>query len=369
MPGNTPTFGDNYGQVGLLKQRLNELGWDAGSGNQFDDQLQTAYNQWRAYTGQGESSSLDDYAWNMMSAGYGAIGASAGAAVAGAVDYRQKARESFGALAAWLDHPEVGPILLKAAQEGWTGEKLQAAILQTTFWKTTSASQRVWDQLKLTDPAEAAKQAAAMAGTITGLLSKEGVPLPPERVNALAEMILRNGMSPDQIPGAVLAEVQLNPNAQGGLLGSRMTQVRQASREYGMPMSEQLAFDWAKQIASGTQTIEGLEEYLRDQATAAYGSDPRLAKGLADGFSVRQMMDPQIAATAGLLGIDPDTIDFRDAKWAPILQFNDGTQTRTRTLDETMKYVRSTNDYWRTTNAETEAAQFVQRLASQFGKA
>lgn len=365
MPAGNPAYGENFWEVGLLKQRLNDLGWSAGAGNNFDDQLLTALNQWQTYTGQPVTNDLSDNAWNMMSQGYGAI---TGSAAAG-TDYKAIARQQYGALAAWLDHPEVGPILQQAAREGWTSEKLQSTIMQTNWWKTTSASQRQWDQVKLSDPAEAKKQSDAMATTIASLLSKEGGTLPPERIAALAELALRNGLQGDAIPAAVLAEVQLNPTSQGGLLGARMTQARQAASQYALPMSDAMAFEWAKGIATGTQTEQGLTEYLQAQAQAAYASDPHLARGLADGFTVRQVLDPQITASANLLGIDPDTIDLRDQKWAPILQFNDGAQTRTRTLDETLKYVRSTDDYWQTKGAESEAAGFVKQLASQFGKA
>lgn len=364
MSFEAPTLGDQNANVLLMQQKLEELGFGTGGADGvFGPQTLVALHAYQQSRNLPISDALTPQTWTMMAGGPGGWGPGAG------TDYRQVAREQFGAFAAYLDQPEVGPIILKAAQEGWTASKLQSAIMQTNWWKSTSSSQRTWDALKSTDPAEVTKQTSAMVASINQLLSKEGTSLPPDRVAALAEQILRNGVSQDQIPGMVLADTHLNPTSQGGLLGSRMTQVRQAARDYAVPISDAMAGDWAKQIASGTQTMEGLTEYLRGQAEAAYASDPHLARSLAAGYSIRQTLDPQIATAASLLGIDPDTIDLRDPKWSSIVQYAAPDGMRSRTVDETSYLIKSGDDYWHTSNGWNDAVESAQALARSFGKA
>src|SRR5690348_11276268 len=61
---------------------------------------------------------------------------------------RAKIAEQYGYVGAILDNPEVGGLLRQAANNGWTKERLQGAIFQTNWWKTTSATARAWEVLK-----------------------------------------------------------------------------------------------------------------------------------------------------------------------------------------------------------------------------
>lgn len=280
-------------------------------------------------------------------------------------------REHYGALAAYLDQPEIGPLLRQAGSEAWSEARIIAAVQQTQFWRTTTESQRQFDLLSRQDPATAQKNVDTAKQAITSLLSREGVldQYGDARITDLATQMVRNGVPADQIPRFVLADAAYAPSIAGGGLAAQSTQIQSSAAAFAVPMTDQAAFDWAKGIAMGTQTQEGLTEYLRGQAQAAYSADPVIANALANGYSVRQALDPQLATASQLLGVDADTIDLRDAKWSPLVQYDSGQGVRARTSDETAKFVRGMDEFWQTTNGEAEAVKFVTNLAQQFGKA
>lgn len=281
---------------------------------------------------------------------------------------KEWATQNFGALAAYLEIPEVGALISSAAQQGWTAERLQVALGQTQWWQTTTASQREFDALTHTDPASAQKHVEDMAGQIRALVDQEGVAnqFTDQRINDLARQLVRNGASADQVPKAVLAEVSYQPSQPVGKMGARMTQVQQMASDYLVPVSDQTAFTWAQKIETGQATEDGLSEYLR---STAEGLLPHLADRLKAGFTVKQLLEPQIQTAAQLLEVSPDQIDLRDPKYAPILSFYDGQTTREKTMAETADYIRSTADWRQTNNANATAAQRVEQIAQRLGAA
>lgn len=283
---------------------------------------------------------------------------------------KEWAQQHFGALAAFLDVPEVGSIITQAATGGWTAERLQVALADTNWWKTTTASQRQWDARVATDPATAQAEVTAMADNIRTLLEQEGVgsQYTEARITELATLALRNGAQGDDVPKLVLADVAYNPTQPAGKLGARITSLQQMAYEYGLPLDGQSAFETAKKIETGQMTAEGAQDLFKIQAKAAYGTDPNLASQIDAGFTLRQVLAPQIQTAAQLLGVDPTTIDFRDPKWAGILAYNPGTgPTRVANANETAKIVRSSDEWATSQNGQQAAASFAEQLAKTFG--
>lgn len=286
---------------------------------------------------------------------------------------RDWAETHYGALAAYLDHHEIGPLLLKAAREGWTPERLQQELGQTDFWQHTTATQREFDLLVAGDPATANQKISAMTKALYNTVVSEGVgrSFPMAKITKLARTLLRNGVTPEDtasLTRTVAAEARYNPtHPQLGRLGATITAVKAAADQYLVPISDQAAFKWAQQIETGQQTPEGLAASFRNQVRGQFSED--VIKRVDQGQTVRQILDPQIQRTAELLERDPSSIDFRDPRFRPIIQFNDGNGVRERTLAETEQYVRSQiPDYRYTTRANQEASSLIETVLSRFGK-
>lgn len=273
----------------------------------------------------------------------------------------------YGAMGSYLGHPEIGPILMRSAREGWAPEQLEAALQQTTWWKTHTSSQREFDLLARTDPKEAEKKVTDVGNQIIALLEQEGVrdQFSDERIATLAVTLARNGASGEDIPRSVLAELEFAPTQPIGRLGARMTDIKTRADDMLIPLSDQTAFEWAKKVETGMATQDAFDQYVRETAKGAWG---HLADRIDSGFTVKQLLEPQIQTVAGLLERDADSIDFRDPRFSQIISHNDGTTTREMTISEAGKYVRGLDEYYQTQGAETQVAGFVTQLASQFGK-
>jgi hypothetical protein len=277
----------------------------------------------------------------------------------------------YGAMATYLDDPEIGPLLMNAATQGWDELTFNAALANTNWYKTTTGSQREWDLLSRTDPASATQKVDQLKAQIATLLSQEGLTdqFTDARITALATQLLRNGASADQIPKAVIAEVQYAPTVPVGKLGDTMNTVATKADQFLVPVSDQARFDWAKKIESGQATQEGLDEYLRQQALAQYGNNTSIVDGINRGQTVRTMIDPQVQTMAQWLEVDPESINLLDPKWAGILNYQDGNVTRLANTGEASRLVKGTSDYRQTAGANREAATMAQQLAKALGNA
>lgn len=106
-----------------------------------------------------------------------------------------RAYDLYPNLSVWLDHEEIGPILLEAAEQGLSRERLQAKVWETDWWNETTEKIREWDQLRNTDPSEADRRVEMMSTEFWRLAVTEFgfTDLDPEDFGSLAEQALRNG--------------------------------------------------------------------------------------------------------------------------------------------------------------------------------
>jgi hypothetical protein len=96
-----------------------------------------------------------------------------------------------------LNDPEIGPLLLQAIgpNQGFDFATFQAKIMQTNWWKTSSASQRQWETLLATDPATANQQADQWKQTLKAEAEQAGVSLTDPQVEYLTAFYLPKGVA------------------------------------------------------------------------------------------------------------------------------------------------------------------------------
>lgn len=276
--------------------------------------------------------------------------------------------EHYGAMATYLDDPELGPLLRESAKGGWTPEMFNAKLTNTTWWQTHTAAQRQWDMDLANDPKEGASKIAAMEANIRSMVSAEGVSgqFTDTRITALATQFLRDGVAQDTLPRAILAEVQFNPAVPLGTLGARQsTLAARARNDWMIPLSDQGAFEWAKSIEMGNATADGADEYFRQIAMGQY---QHLADRLSEGQTVRTLLDPYIQQTAGLLERGPNELDFLDPKLQPILDSTIDGDRRMMSLSEAGRYIRGTDEFAATQQGFQMGASLAEGLLQKMGK-
>lgn len=279
-------------------------------------------------------------------------------------------KRQFGALAVYLDHPELGPLLRRAASEGWTREQLQLELNKTEWWRTTTTAQREWDLLARSDPAETAKRIKDLQTKLRGIVDQQGLGdrYTDDQLGWMAGVFLAEGWTEDQMAKALFAQLDFQPGGKTpvGAAGLTMQQVKARAAQFGLPMSDEAAFDWARRVASGETTVEAVDVYLRDQAKSRYSW---LAPDLDRGATIRGLFDPIIQQTAQLLEISPDMIDLTNPMYSRIIDYVDPNGTRrSMTAAEAAEYIRSTDAWLQTSNAKQGSAGLGEEIIKTFGK-
>lgn len=278
-------------------------------------------------------------------------------------------KRQYGYLAAYLDHPEIGPLLRNAAGGGWTQERLQAELYRTQFWQKTSTAAREWDLLTRTDPAETGRRIDTLAAQLQTMVAQQGLSgqLSNDTVKWMAGVFLSQGLTEQEMQKQLLAQVHYEPGATPiGQAGMTMNQVKSRASDFGLPMSDESAFNWAKQVAMGQLNPDAVDVYLRDQAKSRYSW---LAPDLDRGATIKQLFDPMIQQTSQLLEISPTQIDLTDPKYASMIDHVDSSgQRRSMTTAEAATYVRSTPEWQTTDNATKAASAAAESILRTFGK-
>lgn len=293
------------------------------------------------------------------------------AASAGMDPVDVKIMEQYGYLAGYLHHPEIGPILRQAAQNGWSMQILQGKLYDTNWWKKTSSGKRELELLKQTDPAEYAQRVRDKAREIQSMGSTAGVQFESyAQVEQIALQILGDPTINDAMVKYMVfshAKYKARDGEPLGTMGTSMDSFQQRAAEYMVPLSDKTAFEWAKKVAMGEIDPAYAEEYLQKQAKARFA---HLADDIDRGFTVKEIFDPYIEQTAQLLEKAPNQIDLMQPDLMPMIDTVDQTtgKRRAMTLSEAGQFVRKGPEYDKTQGAMNRAAAFTENLTKTFGK-
>ena len=282
---------------------------------------------------------------------------------------KDEVARDYGYMAAFMDDPELGPILTKAAQQGWDQSTLQGAIYKTHWYQSHSAATREFDSQTRLDPATQKANIASQVADITAQAKRAGVTLDAQAISQMAVNSLRFGWNAQQLTNAIIAQGKLdlsgkNPNA---ALTTKDNLV-EAARQYMVPVSDQQLTKWVKDIQAGNLSVNDFNGYLKEQAKSLF---PGLSGAIDRGVTVEQYADPYRQQAANILEVDPESIDFMKNPTYQKALFQVDPKTGDRTamsLADWSTYLRGLPQYAKTNQAKDQAAQFAQSILSTFGK-
>lgn len=275
----------------------------------------------------------------------------------------------YGYLAAYLKDKEIGPILAKAAKEGWGENELLGALEKTKWWQKTSDSARSWQAQQNLDKATAQQRLGQMVGQVQQLAeSTLGSQLDPKRAGQIANTAIAQGWSQAQLQQAIGGEFHYNAQQQayGGLAGQTLDTLKQRASDYLVPISDQTLGQWTQGVLKGTFKDTDFDSYLKSQALSLY---PTLKTALDSGVTTKQFLNPYAQMVQQTLGQNPDDINWMDPKWSKALNTTtpDG-QRAPMSLSDWGTYLRSTPDYQTTDQAKQNASDLALHIAQTFGK-
>jgi hypothetical protein len=296
------------------------------------------------------------------------------------------AQQLLGSSSIFLDHPEIGPLLKEfAAEVGNAGGQVtdamqlrfESAIHQTGWWRETGPALRRWIALEADDPAAATAERNTIMSTVYDAATGMGIDLKAieyagkgNMAMHIAQQAAMFGWSQGELEDAIGAEILRDP-----ILGEQVREgsagrnIRAAATDYGVPISDTVLDQRARQVAAGTSSMADFQTYLIQQAKAIYGD---LGGALDRGETVRQVADPYLQIASQMLGLDPSQLQLNDPKWMAALAYKDPATGKSRTLnfDEWQQRIRSdaTYGYGKTDMAMDKAREFAMMLGQELGK-
>lgn len=281
---------------------------------------------------------------------------------------RKKVRELYGpAMVAYLSHPEIGPILKEAADQGFDPGRLRGRLEQTNWWRTNDDNARQWDEFNISDPESANAQRRAKSAFIADVAGKMGVTLSEQMKTNIVEDSLRLGLSEGEVTDMVSSMAQFNPNkpASEGNIAAYVDQLRIAAKSLYLSPPEAELFEQAKRIAGGGLTLDGAIATFREQAKLNH---PALAPSIDAGSTVEDYFAETKRRIANALEVDPTSIDLMgDRRFWPIMGFVDGKgRNRPMTWSESIQFVNRMPEADKTDRLNQKAAQLGQLFRQTF---
>lgn len=279
-------------------------------------------------------------------------------------------QQTYGYIGSYLlNQPELLPILVAAGLGGMDQGQFDAAVVQTNWWKTTSQSQRNFQEIQANNPGEAAQQVAQMQDTILTQAQSLGVTVPDSQMKNLATMAVQYGWSADVIQQTLRAGGGFSTaNPQFGAAATFSDQAKQLAGEYDIKLDPNTLAAYVKQNVAGTLSADGLQSMFADQAKQ---QNPWMAASIDQGVTPSQYLSGYASAAASTLEIDPSDVNWTDPKWSKALLTTkpDGTQQPVSIGQFQQSLMQDpTYGYQNTKGARDQAYSMAQTIAQTFGK-
>ena len=280
---------------------------------------------------------------------------------------QEEVKKQLGFVTTYLEHPELGSILIRSALEGWSSELTQNYIEATDWWRETDVARREWEGLTITDPGEAERQREGRRAVLRDAASRAGVGLSKEDFEAITEESLRYNWNEAQIIDAIVAHASYDPDnpAPVGDLGTMAQSIQEMAAQYGLTYSDKNAFELSRRMVAGELEEEDLRGVFIEEAKGRF---PWMSEQFEKGYTLNQLLDTRANEVARILGVDAQEVDFlNDPKFNPILEYDTEDGMRSMTLQETRRYIGTLPDYQYTDDALQRGSSLARRLLQSFG--
>lgn len=291
-------------------------------------------------------------------------------------DWKQIIQEEFGSMwDVYNESPDVRKVLDDAVKGGYHNDevKLEAALSNTNWFRSTQASARQFAIRQSTDPATLQAQIDKNASTIKQAALETGIVLPDATITRLSSDAIKYGWSDNQLTNAVGSEVVATAKAGGPSAfaelsrGSTGRRLREIADSYAVKPSDSMIQEWTAKVMSGEQSEDTFTNTVREQARTMYRS---LAPQIDKNMDVKTATSAYTSQATRVLGIDETQIDWTDAKWNKALNYQDPKTNEYRAMDtwEWDRYLRSLPEWQNTDDAKNLYRTAAFTLAQAFGR-
>lgn len=273
------------------------------------------------------------------------------------------------AAALFNSEPELKNLFARAVKEGWTADRFQAGLANTTWWKTHSKTQRDYILKSFNDPASFKQDKDNMAFKINELGAQLGVTglMNTVDLDNLSFEAVKNGWSDAELKYHLANLVHMSPE---GVLGGQGGQFQQKMASLGWANGVRLDQNWYlnyyKGILQGTTSEEQAQAWIRNQAAAIF---PAFRDQIMAGANVMDIANPYIQSMGNILEVNAGDLDLFDKDIIGALNYKDpktGT-TGAKPLWQWEVDLRKDPRWLQTNNAREGMMGVAHKVAQDFG--
>lgn len=188
----------------------------------------------------------------------------------------------------------------------------------TKWWKARSDSQRKFDVLKVDNPGEFGRQLQQKQKDLQTAAASMGIPLNGGDLQAITQLVLRNGLDDTETRHALAQHFAYNPNGKfTGEAGLDIAGVQQIASSYYQNVSDQTLNNLVDNLLTNNMNPQSLQDYFKQLAISKF---PHLQKQLEAGQTVSDIADPYKQQMAQRLEVDPNGIKNEDPTVMKALQ-------------------------------------------------
>lgn len=210
-----------------------------------------------------------------------------------------------------------------------------------------------------------AQIAASIEAEIRDIAGVLGIPA--RDWNSLAWEAANNNWNAAMIRDRLAEMLDISMVNTQGIVQQTKAKATEMARQYYVNVTDQEALDWAKRIASEELDESQMAVSIRDRAKAQYYW---LSEAIDSGVTLEQYFQSHKALVAQLMETNAESIDFmNNEKYNKILNYQDPETKTTRSMNlfETAKYIRSMDDWKRTSNAAATASDAAVAISRVMG--
>lgn len=278
--------------------------------------------------------------------------------------------ERYPQFAAFFNHPELGPLLQEAADNGYDAVTLQGKLHQTPWWQKNWADIRQLEVLKTTDPAEYWNRYEQTKYEVETLFADLGVNTKdnPNLAGDLANEWMKRGKDDWFLYSELGRLMAKDPSlvSDGGSLAAKKSKYREIASEYLYDFDDGALNNMAVSEWQQRDSEEAIRNRMRLRAIREFG---HLEDELKRGMTVRQIASPLINTIAKTLEISPDDIDLGSQKYRQLIDYvdTDSGKRRMMTLTEAERFARRQESFQYTKTARDESHEMALKLMETMG--
>lgn len=271
-------------------------------------------------------------------------------------------------LAPFINDPEIRAILRRYVNGEIDDDTMVGLVMQTNVYRTTDLNHRKWQDLKASDPATAAKTLEQSKFAIARTAETLGYQMKPEDIDFLAERVIYDGLSTDQVRSLIVGHFAMTG---GGDAGAAYSTVNNALGNWMVRVDEATKQQWATDILMGRLDESTLTAHLRNVNSTQF---PGMAAALQQNpnLTPQAYVSPIRSSIAQTLEINPQDVDFMDPKWSGLVNYYDPNSKayRALTTPEIEQRLKTDKTYgWDYTKNSMDArAGFVLNMAQVMGR-